>query len=96
MQTVRFDKKEDSDVIDIDDVVEDGDKIYCSQRGDILWFLVKVASGNYRWWNMKPTSLDSNQKYDTFKDALVKCNKHNWKVLIFDSQCEVLEYAKKM
>jgi len=95
MQTVRFGKKQDTAVIDIDDVVEDEDKIYCArtQKGE-LKFSIKFPSGTYCWIDL---TLGRDAKgVASFKETLRNANCGDSEVLIFDSQCEVLEYAKKM
>ncbi len=98
MQVVRFGKKEDSSVIDIGDVVEDDTKLYCSPIDGKLYFLIKVNGNEYIWDNLilRPSFYGSRDKYPCFSDALYHINNRNWKLLIFDNQCEVLEYAKKM
>ena len=98
MQTVRFDES-DSNVINIDDVVEDARKIYCAVY-DGLRFLLK-RNGHYHWTSLRlgdgspSQSFAKQEGYDTLKEALVN-GYDKQKILIFDSQCEVLEYAKKM
>ncbi|MGR3302301.1 MAG: hypothetical protein ACUZ8I_07330 [Candidatus Scalindua sp.] len=93
MQTVRFRKKEDSKMIDIDDVVEDHSKIYCYKDNGILVFLTKV-NNLYQWHELR-LSDTKWAGYDTFKEAFCT-NISSYEVLIFDSQCEVREYVKTM
>lgn len=94
MQTIRFGKPKDSDVIDIDDVVEDDNKIYCYECNGELRFLVN-KNGDY-WWTALTHSCFRNGVSQTFKNALNECNLRIFTLMIFSSQREVLEYAKNM
>ncbi len=101
MQTIRFGKKEDSNVIDIEDVEEREFAIYCYVDGKILYFLDhrKTIGTRYTWLDLSlglNSSCGGLPGYSSFKEALKEANSTNRKVLIFDSQCEVLEYAKKL
>ena len=94
MQTVRFSKKEDSNVIDIDDVKENVGKIYCCHRGNELSFLVN-RNGSYHWFALN-VRADQFIRFETFKEAMNCYSGEDFEILIFDSQCEVREYVKQM
>lgn len=97
MKTIRFGKKEDSTVIDIENMVEDGNEIYCyKNNANALRFLFR-KNGLYYWTTL---SLSNNMimftgGYKSLVGALKDVHSHGNKVYIFDSQCEVLEYAKR-
>ena len=93
MKTIRFSKKEDSNVIDIEDVKEEAGKIYCCHYDRELRFLVKKGT-TYYWCDLY-TDCDRFVEFETFSKAL-NCYVSKVTILIFDSQCEVWEYAKKL
>ncbi len=98
MKTIRF---KDSNVIDINDVVENREKIYCVNYHGKLRFLLKKESGKYCWTSLSlkddmPSNTYSGEAYYTnFREAL-KTGYEGYEIMIFDSQCEVLKYAKSM
>ena len=92
MKTIRFGKKEDSNVIDIADVIEKRGKIYCYEFGRELRFLFKDNNG-YHWFGLE-IDIIRGGTHASFRNALDYCNIESIKVMIFDSQCEVLKYAR--
>ena len=101
MQEVRFGKKEKSNIIDINDVKEDATKIYCFHDGNTreLVFLTLANysdSKKYAWTTLEANRGGYGCAYRTIKDALKFLDGcKEIKVIIFDSQCEVLKYAKE-
>jgi len=96
MQTIRFTKKADNSVIDIEDVVEDDSKIYAHKWQSQLYFLFK-GGNKYYWFDLSAFCIEGQirDEYDSIKSAFFALSQGCEK-FIFDSQCEVLEYAKTM
>lgn len=93
MKTIRFGKKEDSNVIDIEEVEENGSNIYCYiNNTNALRFLFR-KDGLYHWTTLSLSNetIMFGNAYKSLVGALKDVHTHHNKVLIFDSQCEVLE-----
>lgn len=95
MQKVIFNKDRDSSVVNAEDVVEEGNKIYAYNTGSNMKFLTNTD--RYRWATLflsGGTARGITQDgYKTFKEAIMAC--YDLDVIIFKNQCEVLDYVKK-
>jgi len=92
MQEVINDKLENQSVVSVRDVTENDNKIYCFIENHKLAFLIRYK-GKYEWNKLESDSCYSNE-YRSIKEALELPLSYDKKTLIFDSQCEFLEYVK--
>ena len=104
MKTIRFGEKEDRKIINIEDVKENVNKIYCYKDNSDFKFLHHChETDQYIWIDLfldlkgsGRATYGGHNGYRSFDKAFTFLGEANCKVLIFDSQCDVLEYAKKL